>query len=55
MHHQTELHLTTLLPTGTMTVNLYQFQLFIMEKYIHAKLSPHNALIAGEIYPAACA
>lgn len=55
MHHQTELHLTTLHPTGTMTVNLYQFELFIIQKPIHAKLSPHNALIDSELYPAACA
>lgn len=55
MHRQRELHLTTLHPTGTMTVNLYQFQLFIMQKPIHAKLSPHNALIASALYPAACA
>lgn len=55
MRRQTELHLTALLPTGTMTVNLYKFQLFIMQKPIQAKLSPHNALIASELHPAACA
>lgn len=55
MCRQTELHLTTLLPTGIMTVNLYQFLLFIMQKPIHAKLSLHNALIASELYPASCA
>lgn len=49
MRHQTELHLTTLLPTRIIAVNLYQFQLFIMQEPIHAKLSTHNALIASKL------
>lgn len=53
MRLQTELWLTTLLPTGTMCVNLYLFQLIIMQKHIHAKLSPQNALTANKPYPAA--
>lgn len=54
MRCQTELQLTTPLPTGTMCVNSYLFQLIIMQKRIHAKLSSPNALTANELYPAAC-
>lgn len=55
MHRQTAQDVTSPTTSGTVTVNLYQFQLFITQKPIHAKLSPHNTIIAKEHYPAACA
>lgn len=51
MRRQTEPHLAAFLPVRIMPVNSYQFRLFMMQNPIHAKLSPHNALIASEVHP----